>query len=145
MEWRSCRAFHTSRFETGMLPPFCLPPTVSRFPSNHSQGGYTAADLYASGIKARDIVATGWGLWQLNEMLEAGYSLSEVTQHGVSTAFNYRSQNGSWIHKDDDDGSDSVANAHAAALSSSRTVARRDSVTSAHSDYIALQFHQKRM
>jgi hypothetical protein len=128
-----------------MIPPLILPATVSRSPSYHSQGGYTAADLYASGIKAREIVSTAWGLWPLNEMLEAGYSLSEVNQHGISTAFNHKSQNGSWIQSDEDDGSNSVANADVAALPSSRAVAQHDSVTSAHSDYIALQFRQKRM
>ena len=51
-----------------------------------NQAGYTAYDLRTSCIKAREIVASGRGLWEEEELLEAGYSMCEVQESSSSSS-----------------------------------------------------------
>ena len=97
------------------------------------QGGYTALDLLAAGVKAREITSEGFGLWSASDLLEAGYAMSEV--------------NGECQNEGGSSHGKSVAAVDADVfLSSSHTVALIELPHSSdESDYIALQFDRKRM
>ncbi len=97
------------------------PPLRSRL---GSQGGYTAQDLRASCISGRDIMSGGEGLWSTNEMLEAGYSMSEVNDALVTARVDVKPELSTELPSFEELRSPP----HASSL-----------------DYIALQFDQKNM
>jgi hypothetical protein len=90
------------------------------------QGGYTALDLRASGISGRQILSVGRGLWSWSDLLEAGYSMSEVDDNVCSRSAD--------------------VDVHVAFSSELQSLEEPESPAhSASSDYIGLQFDLKSM
>jgi hypothetical protein len=112
----------------------CLHARLLKIDNTFWQGGYTALDLLAGGVKARQITSEGFGLWSASDLLEAGYAMSEV--------------NGECQNEGGSSHGKSVAACNADVfMSSSQTAAQLELPHSSNndSDYIALQFDRKRM
>jgi hypothetical protein len=138
-----CCALHNQRIETGEIPPLSGHAARSRL-TTQPQGGYTTLDLRASGITAREIRSVGVEIWSVTEMLEAGYSVSDVfgdtssssssiSSGGISSG-GHNSKSNAGVH-----------DADARLSSPSQMLAHHDSQHSSHSDFVALQFDLKSM